>query len=523
MIISTEMKRFHSILLLSCLLLFIPLTSISASKVRHDKGRNAISIKPGNNLYGVVKDAKGKAVSGVCVTDGYQVVTTDAHGIYQMKRSSTAKYVYYTNPSGFQPDNNGFYQTLTAKKRYDFTLGSATGNDKHFNLLLLTDPQIRSDKSNARFHNETVPAMKQFIKGSSLPVVGLTLGDNVHEQHPELEGSMHEQLTGMGIPFFSAIGNHDYFKVNGSDSIPRSPAEYEKYWGPRWFSFNKGDAHFIILDDMKYYSGKAYEINGVISETQLHWMKEDLSHVDRSKLIIVGYHMPLTYKDKSYGRDEMFKLLAPYPNRILMAGHMHYMRHRAIDTPIAIEERIHAAGCGAFWWTTINRDGAPNGFSTYEINGNKIVNNKWVNSNPNMPEQIRLTYGDATFGGAHGEYSYGLPKGYIVANVWNWDPQWTVTISEDGGAPVKMEQGLQHDPAIKHDAWTDGYMMGVRGRKSGNFQAFTNHLFLYKLKNPKAKIVVTATDRYGNSYTQSKITTDFSECKVNGTDFKPYQ
>lgn len=483
-----------------------------------DKPSTEISVKEGNDLYGIITDQDGKTVSGVVVTDGYSVATTDAQGLYQMKRNTAAKFVYYTNPEGYEPDNKGFYQTLSSSvKRYDFKLGKAMGDDTHFCLLLITDPQVRSDKSMIRFRQEDVPAMKSCISSASLPVVGWSLGDDVHEQCPQYEKQMHEIMTGMGIPFFSAIGNHDYFKVNNSDTEPRSKAEYEKYWGPTWYSFNKGDVHFIALNNVKYSSGVKYDDKGYIDEAQLNWMREDLAHVSTSKLVIVGYHIPMTYKSDNPTRDRMLKLLENYPNRLLMAGHTHYMRHTVASDPIKIEERIHAAGCGAFWWSTINRDGAPNGFSTYEIKGNQIVSNHWVNAIKDMPDNIRLTRGDFSYG----DLSYGLTSDYVVANVWNWDPWWKVTISEDGGTPVAMEQSLLHSPKISSDAWADGYLVGERKRNVTSFSAYNQHLFLYKLKNPEAKVVVTATDRYGNKYTQSEFTTDYSECKVDGTNFSP--
>ena len=111
-----------------------------------DKPSTEISVKEGNDLYGIITDQDGKTVSGVVVTDGYSVATTDAQGLYQMKRNTAAKFVYYTNPEGYEPDNKGFYQTLSSSvKRYDFKLGKAMGDDTHFCLLLITDPQVRSD------------------------------------------------------------------------------------------------------------------------------------------------------------------------------------------------------------------------------------------------------------------------------------------------------------------------------------------------------------------------------------------
>ena len=498
-----------------------------------------------SKIFGHVTDNQGRSIAGVVVSDGYRCVTTNRNGIYRLNRHTGAKFVFYTNPKGYEPDSKGFFQPLSKdKQEYNFVLGQHTGNDTHFRLLLITDPQVRSEKSYNRFTAETVPAMKQTIAGSTLPVVGWCLGDEVHEQCAWLENGMHSEITNLGIPFFSVIGNHDYFKVEGSDkdTAPRTADEYEKYWGPTWYSFNKGDVHFIALNNVKYTSGISYDHLGNIDAEQLAWMKEDLRHVDKSKLIIVGYHIPMSHTTGANsddetpvvptGRDEMLKLLAAYPNRLLMAGHTHYMRHSTIAQPIKSEERIHAAACGAFWWTTANSDGTPNGYSVYEIDGNKIVNN-WYRT-VNVPDaykdhprdfQIRLHHGDATFGGQYGTCHFGnktpLPSGYVVANIWNWDPQWKVTVTEDNGAPVTMTQGTKSKPKVCHDAWAPGYLIGVRHRAPAHFRAYCQHLFVYKLKNPNARVTVTATDRYGNSYTQSAFTTDFTDLKVDGADFKP--
>ena len=62
-----------------------------------------------------------------------------------------------------------------------------------------------------------------------------------------------------------------------------------------------------------------------------------------------------------------------------------------------------------------------------------------------------------------------------------------------------------------------GLALGVLGREegaSGTRQA-CYHMYQYKLKNKNAKIKVVATDRFGNEYTESKITegTDYSLTK----------
>jgi len=48
------------------------------------------------------------------------------------------------------------------------------------------------------------------------------------------------------------------------------------------------------------------------------------------------------------------------------------------------------------------------------------------------------------------------------------------------------------------------------GIKEKYFSKTCYHDFVYKLKNPKAKVRVEATDEYGNTYTQDTFTEDLA-------------
>ena len=68
-----------------------------------------------------------------------------------------------------------------------------------------------------------------------------------------------------------------------------------------------------------------------------------------------------------------------------------------------------------------------------------------------------------------------------------------------------------------HDFYVTGLLLGVLGRNPSSAGSFSGcyHLYQYKLKNKSATIKVVATDRFGNEYTETKITegTDFSVTK----------
>src|SRR5574344_251969 len=507
-------KLISKILVMATFIVASPLISCGNEDDYTSSGENKSSeqvdsLKPtaGNDLYGLIKDSDGKGIEGVVVTDGYNCVTTDGTGFYQMKRDETAKFVSYSIPSAYKANSSKFYKALSADiKRYDFSLESVGSEENHFYLLVMADPQVRSKVSFSRFQNETMSNIRSFLSKSDLPVLGLSMGDDVHEGCSQFEEQMQKVMNGTSMPVFSAVGNHDYFIQNGDSTVPRKCDVYEQYFGPTNYSFNRGNVHFIALNNVEYSDGVTYK--GAFSDAQMAWMKQDLSYVPKSKLIVVYYHIPIRDDADYKNRETMLNLLADYSNKILMCGHTHYMRNYVTNATIQVEERIHAAVFGAYWNSYINGDGTPTGYSVYEINGNEIVDN-WYRSVKNPQNyQIRLLHGNAVFGGTYGTYTYGLASDYIVANVWNWDYTWKVYCYEDGVYSGEMTSSLSK---FKTDAWAQGYHIGVLQRAKADFSPYTMHDFIYELKNPKAKVKVVAVDRYGNEYSQDTYTTDFSE------------
>lgn len=51
-------------------------------------------------VEGVVT-CKGKGLAGVVVTDGFDVVLTDAQGRYELPRNRDARFVYLSTPAGY--------------------------------------------------------------------------------------------------------------------------------------------------------------------------------------------------------------------------------------------------------------------------------------------------------------------------------------------------------------------------------------------------------------------------------------
>lgn len=462
----------------------------------------------GIDLYGLVVDDLGKPVPDVVVSDGFTCTVTDGKGVYQMKRDAAARFVFYSTPAEFEIATSSstvktasFYAPLTSIKRYDFKLKRLPAVETQFNLICIGDPQVTNMQEFNRFRDETISDIKKQLQTTNRPTYALALGDIVGDK-PMLFDQMKVVLGSAGIPLFTTIGNHDKVAPSGS-SEPRKADDFTRVFGPLNYSFNRGNVHFVCLDNVVYSNASSY--GGGFTDSQIEWLKADLRHVPKSKMVIVYYHIPIRNSSGITNRTKMLEALSGFAEVHLMAGHTHYTENFSITSPVKAYEHIHAAPCGSWWRSTLNGDGTPNGYAVYEINGAKFSN--WYYKPVKLPQdfQIRLHRGDLTYGGQYGQFSFGQGPNSIIANVWNADSEWKIEAYEDGvnsGSLTKLPTSLK-------DAWTLGYHIGVLNRNPSNYSPASKHLYLYTLKNPEATLEIRATDRFGTVYKQSEIVSEY--------------
>jgi hypothetical protein len=133
-----------------------------------------------------------------------------------------------------------------------------------------------------------------------------------------------------------------------------------------------------------------------------------------------------------------------------------------------------------------------------------------------------------------GYYAFTFSEDTLLANVYFADSKWTIKVYEDGvysGNMTKVpfvrrplfdtftgdgswESPFTPPTATSNDTYVTGLMLGVLGYNdsAGGARDECYHMYQYKLKNKDAKIKVEAIDRFGNIYTETKITegTDYS-------------
>jgi hypothetical protein len=306
--------------------------------------------------------ANGKGIKGVAVTDGYTVTSTDAGGVYELPSTTAQEFVYISVPSGhtIPVQSNGiagFYQPIkpTAKGEFtaNFTLTPSQVSDTNHVMLLLADPQIQNRYEADLLLNQTTPDVAALAKSySNSQVFGIGCGDLVFDEF-ELYTDYQKAVQGMGIPFFQVLGNHD-MDTKGVRTDTLSAQTFKKLFGPTYYSFNRGEVHYVVLEDV-FFIGQNKQYIGYLTEEQLRWLEGDLALVERGKTVIVSLHIP-AYTNAAKrentapslggtvsNRQELYRLLEPYKAHI-MSGHTHFNEKVKQGN---IMEHVHGTVCGA--------------------------------------------------------------------------------------------------------------------------------------------------------------------------------
>lgn len=513
---------------LICSLLFVAgalfLAACSSDNGNDDPGTQTPApelqtpIEAGNDLYGIVMDNTGTPIEGVVVSDGFSCVESDANGVYQMARNKDAYHVFYRIPADRAvPMANGlpcFWQKLSSsQQRYDFTLSAQQAVETNFTLFCVADPQVQSNSDVSRFESETIPDIKKHAATFSTPVYGVTLGDVLFNTStvnvfPTLMAKMGNVMhqDNAGIPLFQVMGNHDNsmkpkISEGSSNYDLGGRREFESKFGPCDYSFDRGNAHIVCMDDIMLKTEKhnpsTYEKG--FTDAQVEWLRQDLALVPKNKLVILCIHIPIRNStDNKMG--EVCDLLNGFAESHIMSGHTHYGQNY-IYTGRNIYEHVHGAACGAWWNSTINKDGTPNGYGVYEIAGATIAN--WYYKPTRMEEafQIRMYRANERFAYTDQQQFIYHNSNQIIANIWNSDNRnWSVEVYENG---VKTGNMTRYTDG---DVWAIGYHAGVLGKTTytGSF----DHLYQYTLQDEDAAIEIRATDKFGNTYTQTVFTTN---------------
>lgn len=440
---------------------------------------------------------EGKPVAGIVVTDGFDCVQTNEKGEYKLEEKHDVRHIYLSMPAGYLMDVKDKTLPLFFKKyiptidqTYDFELRKNPVNDETHLFTVQTDMQATSinDIENYKPFLEDMNAFLVPYRGKK-ELFGIDCGDIVGDS-PQLYPDYINTVSILDMPIYRTIGNHDM--TYGGRTFEHSYSKFEETFNPIYYSFNKGKAHYIFINNC-FYVNRDYQYIGYIDERTFRWLEKDLSFVPKDHLVFVVLHIPCSLQkelawntlqaDETNNVSALFDMLKGY-NAHCISGHTHFNVNICFNDMLM--EHNTAAVCGIWWKANICMDGTPAGYGVYEVDGNNV---KWFYKSAGYPcdYQFRL-------------YPIGSSTEYptdIIANIWNYDELWKVEWYEDGNLMGEMEQYTGYDPEAKKVC--DDKERVVYDWIS---PCKTTHLFRATPRNPKAKIEVHVTDRFGKTFVE---------------------
>lgn len=510
--------------------------------------------KDGMTVKGVVY-TNGKGIAGVVVSDGYEVTVTDSKGVYYLASQKKTGFVFISVPANYEVANEGnapqFFKRLsnsaTTVEQKDFSL-MKVNNEKHV-VIPMADWHLASRNNDLeQFNSKVLPDVNATIEryaADGTKVYVLTLGDMTWELYWYSNGfGLNEYIPYMNklkAPVFNLMGNHDNDPYCANDW--EAEEKYRDIVGPTYYSFNLGQVHYVVLDNVEYLNKGAAagtigdrSYNDRVNNDQIEWLKKDLAAItDKSTPIVLAMHTPL-YANPSLGTGGtqvnkidmanggvLIDCLKDFSTVHVLTGHTH-INYTAEEKPSLIEHNV-AAICATWWWTGRNgyagnhicRDGSPGGYGVWKMNGRDI---QWRYKSIGYDENyqfraydlntIHITAAafapnatDTALGEFAGPYATPHAGNDVLINVWGYDTQWKVEVTEYGKS-LAVNRVKVLDPL--HIVSYEALRLNAGAVPTDAFVSTqTAHMFRVAASAPDSTLEIKVTDRFGNVYRESMV------------------
>lgn len=503
---------------------------------------------PGTNIYGIVL-SEGKGVPGVLVSDGELFTRTDDKGIYQLKSNKKWQYVFIVIPGGYEVPVQGVLprfhaavsEDVNTVDRKDFEL-TPVDND-NFTLFVLGDMHLANRTEDIKQFNAFSRSLNESISSAAGKTYVMTLGDMTWDlywysnnyEFPQYLNTVNTNFK--NITFFHTMGNHD----NDMNSVGdfNKAFHYTRDIAPTYYSFNIGKIHFIVMDNIDYNDvGTGSDLRSQYKRNytaeQMQWLAKDLSYVDKNTPVFITSHAPVSspsgatgWNDNylnganSSGEANMSEFISAVSshNVHFLSGHTHNIFNRRHTEKFA--EHNSGAVCASWWWSGylteglhLSQDGAPGGYGIWKFNGTDFTqtfkaaghdsNYQFRAYDMNKVKEV-LT---ASLGNSHKAWLpyvnavQAYPSNAILVNVWDYDADWTVSVSENG-SELNVVPVAAYDPLHMY-ALTAARCKTAGANSTPSFLTSSwNHFFQATASSASSTVTVKVTDRNGTVFTET--------------------
>ncbi len=352
-----------------------------------------------------VLDAGETGIAGVAVSNGLEVTTTDAEGRYRLPAYDDMN-LFITKPAGYATPVSedlvpqfayihklagspplrfgGIEATGPLPEQVNFPL-IEDGVGAQFECLVFGDPQPYTNRE-ISFVRETAGRMlatRDNTATECLIFAGDVMGDDL-----SLYDRFQQVIAVGGVPQYFVAGNHDLDFDAETDQ--HSFDTFRREWGPEYYSFDIGNVHFVVLDNVRYPCNGVDDhpfcdlsadptYNGVINQRQIDWLRNDLATVPEDTLIVLNAHIPfVTFanatatKHQTDNLAELYEIVGDRP-ALALVGHTHTTEQllpgeeyegwaEATGTgPTPFHQIVTGALSGSWWAGDLNDRGVPHG------------------------------------------------------------------------------------------------------------------------------------------------------------------
>ncbi|MEZ0493903.1 calcineurin-like phosphoesterase C-terminal domain-containing protein [Kineococcus sp. TBRC 1896] len=375
-----------------------------------------------------------EGVEGVSVSNGREVVVTDADGNYELPvRDGMTAFV--TQPAGWQVpvDADGVAQfsyhhlpagspelrfgglgptgPLPSAVNFPIARGGETAQDDTTRCAVLADVQTYSGRE-LGFARDGLLA--DLVQEEDVAECGALLLGDVAGDDLGLYPRIKEVLGASGLPLRFVPGNHD-LDLDATDAA-HSFDTFKRELGPTTYSYDVADVHYVVLNNVKYpctplddTDGKrphcadpenAPTYSGQLGDDQVTWLENDLAQVPEDKLVVLASHVPLvSFADQTSTKHqtkevrEVHELLEGRP-ALSVSGHTHSTErmntgdsYAGWRTAVGVDElpfpHVVAGAPSGDWYSgdlgvdgrpmALQRDGARPGYLVLDVEGSDYV------------------------------------------------------------------------------------------------------------------------------------------------------
>ena len=451
-------------------------------------------------VSGTVTSGEEK-LSGVIVTDGTNFTQTKPNGKFKFEIEDDAQFVYIITPSGYAADwSSGvpaFYRAAEGVSKFSFDLKKLEGDGSIYNLIAVGDPQPRTDAHFEIFAGKPLDDLAATAQSLEGITIGFSLGDMCWDVLPLLD-KWKGAITRTGIPFYPVVGNHDHDRDASGDL--NGTAAYRAKMGPENYAFWVGNDMVIALDNIIYDAKRKYKEG--YADHVLRFVKGLLKYVPMSSDLYVAQHSPVLGRVETRARiinaTDLISMLRGHKVTFI-SGHNHVNDHFEFEKDIT--EQNVAAICGAWWDTQHCKDGTPRGYKVFTKKDGKL---SWYFKAEGREKDFQVEI-----------FKPGqmpMHPNSVVANVWDWDPQWKVEWYEDGQYMGTMDRVTDLSPL-----YTQEINKAYEGKTISDYKkpAPAQHYFAATPSQYAKKVMVTVESRFGKSWVYEVDMTDYVDVQAH--------